>query len=239
VTTVWNVITLTGPKARALLSAALIDASISADDFPHMSFKQAHVAGIPARVFRVSYTGEISYEINVQGDNVVLLWQRLMELGPQFGLMPVGIDAWQLLRTEKGFLHIGADTDGSTVPDDVGWGHVLKRADDFIGKRSLTQPGNSQTDRLQFIGLEPIDGAATLSVGGHLRGSGTKTGSEGYINSAGHSPILGRAIALGMVRAGRARLGEVMTIVTGDNAGLNVRVVAPGAYDPKGERLAS
>jgi sarcosine oxidase subunit alpha len=239
VTTVWNVITLTGPKARALLTAAQIDTSISAEDFPHMSFKMAHVAGIPARVFRVSYTGEISYEINVQGDDVITLWQRLMELGPQFGLMPIGIDAWQLLRTEKGFLHIGADTDGSTVPDDVGWGHVLKRADDFIGKRSLTQPGNNQSDRLQFVGLEPVDGDTELSVGGHVRGVSVTLGSEGYITSAGHSPILGRSVALGMVRAGRARLGEIMTIVTGVNKGMSVRIAAPDAYDPKGERLAS
>ena len=239
VTTLWNVITISGPKARALLSAAQIDMSVSADDFPHMSFKIGQVAGIPARVFRVSYTGEISYEINVEGDDVITLWQRLIELGPQFGLMPVGIDAWQLLRTEKGFLHIGADTDGSTVPDDVGWGHVLKRTDDFIGKRSLTQPGNQQTDRLQFVGLEPTDAAATLAVGGHLRGSEANRGSEGYITSAGHSPVLGRSVALGMVRAGRARLGETMTIVSGENAGQRVRLVAPGAYDPKGERLAS
>lgn len=234
-TTTLAVLTLSGPNSRAVLQAAGVDFPVSAAEFPHMSFRTGAVAGVPARVSRVSFTGEVSYEINVAVSQATLVWERLMDAGAAHGLSPVGIDAWMLLRTEKGYLHVGADTDGTTAPEDIGWGHVLRRDCDFIGRRSLTRPENLRTDRLQFVGLEPMDGGE-LPIGAHLRGENAAHASEGYITSAGFSPILNRWVALAMLRAGRTRHGETVSVVT--PAGTKrARVAAPGAYDPQGARL--
>ena len=139
-TTASAVLTLSGPKARAVLEAAGVDFPVGPTDFPHMTFREGHVAGIPARVFRVSFTGEVSFELNVATNRAGELWDVFSVTGAPFGLTPIGIDAWMLLRTEKGYLHVGADTDGSTLAGDVGFGHVLRRSHDFVGRRSLTLP---------------------------------------------------------------------------------------------------
>ncbi len=237
VTTSLAVLTLSGPKARAVLEAAGVDIPVDAAAFPHMAFRDGRVAGTPARIFRVSFTGEVSYEINVAADRAGELWDRLLAAGRPHGVRPVGIDAWMLLRTEKGYLHVGADTDGGTAPGDVGWGHVLKRTHDFIGRRSLTRPANLREDRLQFVGLEVVGSSAPLTIGGHLKGAGGDEPSDGYVTSSGFSPVLGRGVALGMVRGGRDRLGEELMVASGPERGARVRVTAPGAYDPTGERL--
>ncbi|WP_165191517.1 sarcosine oxidase subunit alpha family protein [Caulobacter soli] len=237
ISTAWGVLTLSGPRAREVLAAAGVDFPIGPEDFPHMTFKEGHVGGVPARVVRASFTGEVTYEVNVPADRSDELWDRLTAAGAPFGLTPVGIDAWMVLRTEKGFLHIGADTDGTTSPVDVGWGTVLKRKHDFVGRRSLTRPDNLREDRLQFVGLELVGSTDALPIGAHLRGPGVAEGSEGFVTSAGFSPALGRGVALGMVRGGQARHGEELEIVTGGLVGQRVRITKPGVYDIDGERL--
>lgn len=237
VSNAWAVLTLSGPNARDVLESTGVDRSVGAAEFQHMTFHENIVAGIPARIVRASFTGEVTFEINIPRDRANELWEKLMKAGQPYGLSPVGIDAWMLLRTEKGFLHVGADTDGTTSPSDIGWGSVLKRSNDFIGRRSLTRPDNLRSDRLQFVGLEAVDAGDSLTIGTHLRGASTKQGSEGYITSAGFSSALGSWVALGMVRRGRERYGEELIVVAGDRVGKRVRVVKPGAYDPKGERL--
>jgi sarcosine oxidase subunit alpha len=134
VTTAWSVLTLSGPHARRVLAAAGTDVNLDPIAFPHMSFRVGEVAGLACRVLRVSFTGEVSYEINAPTSRAPELWDRLTAAGAAHGLEPVGVDAWMLLRTEKGYLHVGADTDGSTAPQDVGWGRVLKRDGDFVGR---------------------------------------------------------------------------------------------------------
>jgi sarcosine oxidase subunit alpha len=235
VTTSWAVLTLSGPEARAVLVAAGVDFPIGAAEFPHMSFREGKVAGAEARVFRVSYTGEASFEINVRPTRAAEVWQRLMEAGAAHGIAPVGVEAWLLLRTEKGYLHVGGDTDGTTVPADIGWEHVLRRERDFVGRRSLTRPENLRHDRHQFIGLEPLDGGE-LPAGAHLRAARLHTGSEGYITSSGYSPNLRRWVGLGMLRRGRARHGEILQVCAGRRR-FRARVTPPGSYDPAGERL--
>ncbi len=233
VTTAWGTITLAGPRARDVLNAVGTDIPLAASEFPHMSFRVGTVAGIPARVFRVSFTGELSFEVNVPASRTQELWQAMMHAGRVFDIEPVGVDAWMLLRTEKGYMHIGVDTDGTTLPGDVGWGHVLKRGGDFVGRRSLSRPDAKRGDRLQFVGLESVSGSA-LPIGAHIL---TKDGaSDGYVTSSGYSPALKQSVALGMVRAGRARLGEEIALAfQGDRH--KARIVTPGAYDPEGKRL--
>ena len=235
-TSAWGVLTVCGPNARAVMAAAGAGFPLGSADFPHMTFRTGAVAAIPARIARVSFTGEVSFEVSVAADRTGELWDALISAGGPLGLTAVGIEAWMLLRTEKGYLHVGADTDGSTIPADVGFGHVAGRAHDFVGRRSLALPEALRKDRLEFVGLETVGRAATLPVGAHLRGAAQAAGSEGYVTSAGFSPILRRGVALGMVRAGRSRLGEELKVVSGKGAGRRVRIAAPGAYDPSGER---
>lgn len=236
VTQAWGVVTLSGPKARAVLVAAGVDFDVSPEAFPHMHLRAGVVAGLNARVARVSFTGEVSFEVSVAADVTGVLWRKLSEAGASLGLKPVGIEAWMHLRTEKGFLHIGADTDGTTNALDVGWSHVLKRKSDFIGRRSLMRVADQADDRPQFVGLELLDGQTLLPVGSHLREAGADGPSEGHVTSSVYSRVLVRPVALAMVRGGRRRMGEIVHVKT--KAGTRrARIVTPGGYDLEGARL--
>lgn len=236
VTTSWGVLTLSGPEAREILRRAGTDFSVEPVDFPHMSFREGHVGGLAARVFRVSYTGEVSFEINVASCDVGRLWDGLMTAGQSVGLGPVGVDAWMVLRTEKGYLHVGADTDGTTSPLDVGWGHVLKKTSDFVGKRSLLRALDRSPDRLQLVGLRVLDGERPLPIGSHIAAPQGTEGSAGFITSSSVSPVLGRGVALAMVRGGTKREGETVQILAPDGM-RTAEIVGLAAYDPEGERL--
>lgn len=235
VTSAWGVLTLAGPSARSVLLDAGIDFPVAPADFPHMTFRDGVLSGIPVRVMRVSYTGEVSFEINVESRRAEELWQLLMAAGARHGITPIGIDAWDLLRTEKGFVHIGSDTDGTTTPVDLGWKHVLKRDTDFLGKRSLMRPDNLRADRLQFVGFESSSGTP-LAIGSHVRGTSGVDSSDGYVTSAGFSETLNRWVALGMLRSGLSRKGDAVEILTQGRVAA-ARVVAPCFYDPQGLRL--
>jgi sarcosine oxidase subunit alpha len=163
------------------------------------------------------------------------LWDALVAAGGG-GVTPVGVEAWMLLRTEKGYFHVGADTDGATTAADVGFGRVLKRPRDFVGRRSMERSVSADEPRYEFVGFEPLGSDTTLAPGVHLRSLSATASSEGYVTSTGFSPVLGRCVAIGMLRGGHARHGEVLQTAGCRSAG-QVRVTAPGAYDPKGERL--
>ena len=231
VTTAWGVVTVSGLRSRQTLAAAGTDIDLGGEAFPHMSLRCGRIAGVPARVARVSFTGERSYEVSVAAPHTEAVWRALAGDGRA---TPVGIEAWLLLRLEKGYLHVGADTDGATSPQDVDFGHVARRKTDFVGKRSLFRPENLRADRHQLMGLEAEDGRL-MPPGAHLVRRGGR-GSEGYVTSAGWSPVLRRPVALAMVTAGRARLGEILEIV-GEGAPRPVRIVERAAYDPQNERL--
>lgn len=233
VTTAWGVLTVTGPDARAIVEKVGTDIDIGAETFRHMSFAAGHVGGIPARMMRVSFTGEASFEISVPARQTARLWDRFMEVGASYDLTPVGIDAWMILRTEKGYLHIGVDTDGTTTARDVGWGHVLKKGNEFIGKRSMMRAHDSRNDRLEFVGFAVASGQPPLPIGAHIAGT---SGSQGYVSSTGHSPILGQAVALGMLRGGRARKGEIVTFEV-EGKRRTATVCDPAFFDPSGDRL--
>jgi sarcosine oxidase subunit alpha len=164
------------------------------------------------------------------------LWVELLKAGADFGVTPYGVETVLLLRLEKGYLHVGVDTDGTTVPGDVGWGEVAaKRKADFIGKRSLARPDNKRADRLQLVGLTDAD-AAVLVPGAHLRFPGTSEGTDGWVTSASHSPALGKTVALALLRSGRARHGEKLTVHDLDRTS-EATIVSPTFLDPEGKRL--
>jgi len=239
VTQQWAVCTLSGPKAREVLTQVPSELDLSAEAFPHMAVQQGILAGVPARIFRVSFTGEISYEINVPAQYGLALWQRLMEAGASVGITPYGIEALEILRTEKGYLHVGTDTDGTTCPDDVGWGGpVKKKPADFIGKRSLARAANTATGRLQFVGLAAADNQP-LPIGGHLIATEKPVmpiETQGYVTSSHYSPSLNRPVALGLLKNGRQRTGEQVTVY--DQGHIHTAtVVSPVFYDSEGGRL--
>jgi len=236
VTTAWGTVTLSGPKARAVFARAGTNIDLAAAVFPHMTLRIGEVAGIPARVYRVSFTGEVSYEINVPAMQAPALWRLLWQAGAPDALRAYGIDALDVLRTEKGYIHVGADTDATTTPLDLGWGNIIERKPgDFVGRRALVLPEYQRPERLQLIGVMPAEAGATLANGAHLIRPSVKR-SEGYLTSAYFSPTLGHAVALGRLESGRQRIGEELMLFD-EGRTARVRVVSPVFYDPANSRL--
>jgi sarcosine oxidase subunit alpha len=212
------------------------DIALDAGAFPHLSFRTGRFAGVRARLYRVSFSGELGYEVNVPARYGASLWRALLTEGASLGVVPYGIETTLLLRLEKGYLHVGVDTDGTTAPGDVGWGPAARRKRaDFIGKRSLARGDNLRADRLQLVGLTAAE-TAPLVPGAHLRLPGTTDGSDGWVTSAARSPALGKPIALAMLRGGRARLGEVLELHDLERRG-QATVIATPFFDPEGKRL--
>ena len=236
VTTQWATYAVAGPRARQLLARFRTDIAFDWRSMPHMSLREGKFAGVPARLYRVSFSGELGYEINVPARYGPALWTELLKAGTDFGVTPYGVETVLLLRLEKGYLHVGVDTDGTTSPADVGWGAIAaKRKSDFIGKRSLARPDNQRADRLQLVGLTDAE-AALLVPGAHLRLPGTTEGSDGWVTSASHSPALGKTIALALLRGGRARVGEKLAVHDLDRS-CAATIVSPTFLDPEGKRL--
>jgi sarcosine oxidase subunit alpha len=236
VTTQWATFALAGPRAREILAKLPTDIDLAPAAFPHLHVRTGRLCGVATRLYRVSFSGELGFEINVPARYAADLWKRLLEAGKEFSLTPYGIETVLLLRLEKGFLHVGLDTDGTTSPADVGWGDVaFRKKADYIGKRSLTRPDNVRSDRLQLVGLS-MPTSEVLVPGAHLRLPGTTEGSDGWVTSAARSPILGKSIAMAMLRGGRNRIGERVTVhELGRTA--SAEVCATSFYDPKNERL--
>ncbi len=236
VTTQWATIALAGPRARDLLGCFETDIALDGESFPHLCVREGRIAGVDARLYRVSFSGELGYEINVPARYGAALWRALLVAGAPHGITPYGIETTLLLRLEKGFLHVGVDTDGTTSPAEVGWGAVAaKKKADFIGKRSLRRDDNLRTDRLQLVGLEARD-SAPLVPGAHLRLTGANSGSDGWVTSAGYSPAIHRPVALAMLRGGQGRLGEMVTVHDLERQHA-ATVVATTFFDPEGKRV--
>lgn len=233
VTLDWATWTVSGPKARATIERAGTDLNLA--DFRHMIWRSGQVAGLPARVLRASFTGEASYEISVASSHATALAIALEAAGAADGMVPYGIEALMTMRIEKGFIHVGVDTDGTTLPDDVGMASgVARKASDFIGRRSLSRPDAVRSDRLQLVGLASD---APLPVGAHiLAGAAVPGDSDGHVTSSAWSPILARPVALALLRGGRSRIGEQVTLYDMGTR-LAATVIQAGVYDPAGERL--
>ena len=235
VTTQWATVVLAGPKARQVLARLDTDMDLSPAAFRHLQVRTGRLADVPTRLYRVSFSGELGYEINVPSGFAPALWRALEDAGREFGITPYGTEALLLLRLEKGFMHVGMDTDGTTSPADIGWGEIaLKKQADFIGKRSLIRPENRRADRLQLIGLVGED--ELLVTGAHLRLDGTTEGSDGWVTSAAFSPTLKKNIALALLRGGRERLGQSVSLFDFGRTS-RAEITPVTFYDPKGERM--
>lgn len=239
-TSQWANVTLSGPKARELMNLLESDIDFDREAFPHMQFRTGHIEGVPSRVLRASFTGEVTYEISVPARFGLSLWERVYEIGQPLGITPYGLESLMVLRTEKGYLHIGLDTDGTTTPLDLGWGVPIgKKTDDFIGARSLQRPNDQRSDRLQFVGLQSVENEKPLPLGGHIISQANPKipiDTQGYCTSACYSPTLKRWIGLGMVRSGRERMDESVFIFSNGKT-VAAKILSPTHFDQKGERL--
>jgi sarcosine oxidase subunit alpha len=239
VTEQWAVVNIAGPRARDLLAELCRDIDLSNDAFPHMSVRTGRVSEIPARVFRVSFTGELSYEINVAAGFGLALWNAVMLAGQRYGITPFGAEAVHVLRAEKGYLAAGQEIDGTVTPQDLGldWAISKKKAD-FLGKRSLTRSAMVLDDRKQLVGLLTKDPAVVLPEGAQIVGELRATPPMpmiGHVTSSYHSPSLGRSIALALIQGGRARIGETVSLPLRDRT-VEAEVTKPIFYDPEGGR---
>ncbi len=234
----WATLTLTGPKSRDVLVSLGLGLALDDQSLPHMAFAVGEFEGAPMRVARVSFTGDRSYELSTPVSRAKRLRAKIVAALPNFGGGLMGSEALMILRAEKGFVIVGKDTDGSTMPHDLGATAPRdQRKDEYIGKRSLALPVALDADRKQLVGIEVATGEAPLPTGAHLiEGTGKARRSLGYVTSSYMSPTLGRPVALGLVARGNARMGETLAIVH-LGAERRARIAPLVALDPEGKRL--
>ncbi|MBL6455051.1 sarcosine oxidase subunit alpha family protein [Belnapia sp. T6] len=231
----WAVLAVQGPASRAVLAPLVEGIDLAA--LPHMGVAEGRVAGIPARLFRLSFTGELGYEVNVTAGQAEALRAALFEAGAPHGLTPYGTEAMHVLRAEKGYVIVGQDSDGTVTPDDLGLGWCIGRAKrDFIGKRGLERAGMQGPGRRQLVGLAP-DGDWLPEEGAQLLPAAEARAAEGHVTSAYRSAWLGRPIALGLLAGGRGRMGERVFATRRDGTPAPLRIVPPVFHDPEGKRL--
>jgi len=240
VTEQFATVSVAGPNARRLVEELSDDIAFDGESFPHMSFKEGRVAGIPARVYRISFTGELSFEINVPASYGMALWQAVMTAGEKYSIAPYGTETMHVLRAEKGFIIVGQETDGSVTPLDLGMDWIVSKTKDFIGRRSLSRPDMAKPDRKQLVGLLTEDPKEVLPEGAQLVErvlSKPPMPMIGHVTSSYRSPNLGRSIALAMVKGGRARMGQTVQAPLDGGKTLACKIVGPVFVDPEGERL--
>lgn len=240
VTDHWATMTLSGPNSRKLL-AEVTDIDLDKDAFPFMSWKEGLVGGVPARVFRISFTGELSYEVNVQANYALGVWEQLIEAGKKHGLTPYGTETMHVLRAEKGFIIVGQDTDGSVTPDDLNMSWCVGRNKPFswIGLRGMSRADSLREDRKQLVGLKPIDPNKVLPEGAQLVNNPNQPipmDMVGHVSSSYYSAAMGYSFAMGLVKGGLKRMGERVFAPLADGSVIEAEIVSSVFYDPQGER---
>ena len=239
VTEQWAVVAINGPRARDVVSEAGTDVDVSREVFPFMTFRDGHVAGVPARLARVSFSGELAYELHVPAWHGLEVWEAVMAAGEPFGIEPYGTEAMHVLRAEKGYVIVGQDTDGSVTPHDLGMDWIVNLSKgDFVGRRSLRRADVVRPDRKQLVGLVPADGRTLLPEGAQLVLEDTgeiPMPLAGHVTSSYRSPALGRTFALAMLAGGHAMHGRTVYAPLPE-ATVPCTVTSSVAYDPEGER---
>lgn len=242
VTDHWATMTISGPNSRKLLEELIdSDVDVSKDSFKFMDWKPMKVAGVPARVFRISFTGELSFEINVQANYGMHVWKKLFEHGEKYNLTPYGTETMHILRAEKGFIIAGQDTDGSVHPYDLGmgWAVSMNKPFSFIGKRGMQREDCVRAERKQMVGIKTIDPNVVLPEG--AQGVFDPTSPipmpmVGHVSSSYWSACLGRSVALGFVKGGLDKMGEKVYYPLADGRIVEAEICSPIFLDPKGER---
>ena len=236
----WAVFAVQGPKSRELIAPLIEGIDVSAQAFPHMSVARGTILGVPALLFRVSFSGELGFEINVPSGYGTQVWEALYAAGQRFQITPYGTEAMHVLRAEKGYIIVGQDTDGTATPDDAGLAWAMgKNKTDFVGMRSLQRPAMKNPQRKQLVGLKPKDGRTPLEEGAQVTerpGQRPPMQLLGHVTSAYTEATVGYPIALAMVAGGRARMGQTLYLPM-PQGDVPVEVTSPVFYDPEGKRI--
>jgi sarcosine oxidase subunit alpha len=237
----WAVIAVQGPNARNVLEPLVEGIDLSAAALLHMSVAHGRICGgIPLLLFRVSFTGELGFEVNVPADYGLAVWEAIHAAGQQYGITEYGTEAMHVLRAEKGYIIVGQDTDGTVTPDDAGLGWAVgKSKEDFLGKRSLMRPTMSSPERKQLVGLTTVDPHTVLEEGAQIAPQAAMRPPFrpiGHVTSSYYSAVLKRSIALAMVSGGRARMDQIL-YVSMPEGDIPVHVTSPVFYDQQGSRL--
>jgi len=240
VTDHWAAMAIAGPNARKLLEK-LTDDDVSADEFRFMQWKNATVAGVPARVFRISFTGDLSFEINVPAHYALMVWKALFKAGEEFGLTPYGTETMHVLRAEKGFIIAGQDTDGSMTPYDInhGWAVANTKPFSFIGKRGMNRADCLRSDRKQLVGLMTTNPKADLPEGAQAVRDPNEPipmSMVGHVTSSYYSAYLERRIALGVIKDGLNRMGESVFFPLADGKCIEAKICSTVFLDPENLR---
>ncbi len=228
-----------GSNSKKILNKLIPDLNLSDENFPHMSFKEAQIGKIKCRVMRISFTGELSYEINVQANYGKSLWEQCMEAGKEFNITPYGTETMHLLRAEKGFIIVGQDTDGTMTPIDLQMDWIVsKKKYDFIGKRSLYRSDTMREDRKHLVGLATDDPKEVLEEGAQIVSELNQSPVQmlGHVTSSYFSPNLNKSIALAVVRGGKSMMGKKLFIPM-ESRTINVTVTDSVFLDKENERL--
>jgi sarcosine oxidase, subunit alpha len=236
----WAVIAVQGPQSRTLLAPLVKGVDLSNTAMPHMSVREGEILGMPVRLFRVSFTGELGYEVNVPSDYGLAVWEVIHQAGSQLGIVPYGTESMHVLRAEKGYIIVGQETDGTVTPNDVGLSWAIgKSKSDFVGKRSLTRKAMLDPHRKQLVGLLTENPSTVLEEGAQIVAAPNyviPAKSLGHVTSAYFSANLNRSIALAMIARGRAMIGQKVFVAMPD-ASIPVQIVNPVFIDPEGKRL--
>ncbi len=237
-------IAVVGPNARKVLeklnTAAGGGMDLSKEALPFMEWRDGKIGGYDARAYRISFSGELSYEIAVPASQGLAFWNAIMEAGKEFGVMPYGTETLHILRAEKGFIMIGDETDGTVIPQDLNLQWALsKKKEDYLGKRAHLRSHMADPDRWKLVGLETVDGSV-LPDGAYALGEGINANGQknviGRVTSTYFSATLDRGIAMGLVKHGPDRMGEVITFPGTDGKTYEAKIVDPVFYDKDGEK---
>ncbi len=239
VTEQYAQIAVVGPNARKVLRK-LGGMDVSAEALPFMQWAEGKIGNFDARVFRISFSGELSYEIAVPAGQGQAFWDALMAAGEEFGAMPYGTECLHILRAEKGFIMIGDETDGTVIPQDLNLQWALsKKKEDYLGKRAHERSHMADPNRWKLVGLETVDGSV-LPDGAYAIADGTnengQKNTQGRVTSTYYSANLERGIAMGLVRNGPDRMGEVIAFNKVDGTTIAAKIVDPVFYDKDGEK---
>jgi len=235
----WATSIVAGPKSRHVLKKIFQDVDFDDTAFPFMSYRKGTAAGVPARIMRISFSGERCYEVNVASGDGLSVWEAIHAAGAEFGITPYGTETMHVLRAEKGYIIIGQDTDGSVSPFDLGMGGLVTKTKDCIGKRSLARADTQRPDRKQLVGLLTDDPRFVLPEGAQILNEAPVTTTatmSGHVTSSYLSPTLDRSIAMALVKGGAGRMGERVFVSMRDGRTVTATIANPVFLDPKAER---
>ena len=235
----WATAIVAGPKSRHVLKKICQDVDFDDAAFPFMSYREGTVAGIKARIMRISFSGERCYEVNVASGDGLRVWEAIHAAGAEYGITPYGTETMHVLRAEKGYIIIGQDTDGSVSPFDLGMGGLVTKTKDCLGKRSLARADTQRSDRKQLVGLLPDDPRFVLPEGAQILNEApvaTTAPMSGHVTSSYLSPTLDRSIAMALVKGGANRMGERVFVSMRDGRTTTATIANPVFFDPKAER---